>query len=112
MMSAISASPAIVADILAQADRVAAGELSIAELVDGFVVAGEADDYVAAEDVDSFDDNEDDADAGSKAMTRRLEEMQVVALERFAAMRTSFGQLRKAFEKSGYGSTAYRKAQR
>jgi RNA polymerase primary sigma factor len=113
MMLAISSSPAIVAEILAQADRVAAGELGIAELVDGFVVAGEADDYVAEEDVDSFDDTEDDdPDAGSKAMTRRLEEMQVVALERFAAMRASFGQLRKAFEKTGYGSPAYRKAQR
>ena len=44
-------------------------------------------------------------------MTRRLEEMRVAALDRFASMRVSFDKLRKAFEKSGYGSAAYRKAQ-
>jgi RNA polymerase primary sigma factor len=114
MMSAISASPAIVAELLAEADKVAAGEISIADLVDGFVVAGEADDYVAEEDVDSFDeDADDDGEAGAgKATTRRLEEMQAVALERFAAIRAGFEKLRKAYEKSGQGSPAYAKAQR
>ena len=40
------------------ADKIAAGEMSISEVVDGFVVAGEADDYVAEEDVDFFDEEE------------------------------------------------------
>ena len=86
MMSAISASPSIMAEILAYGDKIAAGEMTISEVVDGFVVAGEADDYVAEEDVDSFDDNEedDDGNGGSRAMTRRLEEMRVAALDKFA----------------------------
>jgi RNA polymerase primary sigma factor len=113
MMLAISASPSVMAEVLSYGDKVAAGELNISDVVDGFVVAGEADDYVAEEDVDSFDDSEDDDDGngGSKAMTRRLEEMQVDALAKFASMRAGFDKLRKAYEKNGYGSPSYRKAQ-
>ena len=112
MMQAISASPATMGDILACADKIAAGEMPITDIVDGFVVAGEADDYVAEEDVDSFDDeDDDDGNGGSRAMTRRLEEMKASALERFAAMRVSFDKLRKAYERGGYGSPAYRSAQ-
>ncbi len=115
MMQAISALPLVMAEVLVCGDRIASGELGIAEVVDGFVVAGEADDYVAEEDVDSFDDDgadDDDGAGGSRAMTRRLEELKTAALERFASMRVGFDKLRKAFEKSGYGSPTYRKAQR
>jgi RNA polymerase primary sigma factor len=113
-MLAVSALPSIMFEVLAYADTIASGERSIADVVDGFVVADEADDYVAEEDIDSFDDSEDDAEAdgGNVAMTKRLEELRVAALERFAAMRVSFGKLRKAFEKHGYGSAPYRSAQR
>ncbi len=113
MMLAVSSSPLVVAEILLYADKIATGELSIAEIVDGFVVAGEADDYVAEEDTDSFDDSEDDDDGngGSRAMTKRLEEMKTQALDRFAGIRTSFGKLRAAFEKHGHGSTQYNSAQ-
>src|SRR5690606_14285264 len=62
MMQAISGSPSVMAEILSYADQVASGEIPISQLVDGFVVADEADDYVAEEDVDSFDDSEDDDD--------------------------------------------------
>jgi RNA polymerase primary sigma factor len=113
MMLAISASPAIMARILEFGDKIAAGEMTISEVVDGFVVAGEADDYVAEEDVDSFDEgDDDDGNGGSKAMTRRLEEMKATALERFASMRASFDKLRRAYEKNGYGSPSYRTAQK
>jgi RNA polymerase primary sigma factor len=112
MMLAISASPSVMAEILAYGDKIAAGEMTIAAVVDGFVVDGEADDYVAEEDVDSFDDDDDDdGNGGSRAMTRRLAEMKVAALERFAAMRSGFEKLHRAYEKSGYGSPAYSKAQ-
>ncbi|MEO7150249.1 MAG: RNA polymerase sigma factor region1.1 domain-containing protein, partial [Burkholderiaceae bacterium] len=47
MMLAISASPAIMAEILTYGDKIAAGQMTISEVVDGFVVADEADDYVA-----------------------------------------------------------------
>ena len=111
-MLAVSALPSIMAEVLAFGDKIASGETSISDVVDGFVVADEADDYVAEEDVDSFDDSEDDGDGSdSRAMTRRLEEMRVSALERFAAMRLSFDKLRKAFDKHGYGSPEYQAAQ-
>ena len=112
MMMAISASPAIMAEILSYADKIATGEILISAVVDGFVVADEADDYVAEEDVDSFDDSEDDdGSSAGRAMTRRLEEMRVAALDRFASVRLSFDRLREAFEIGGYGSTAYIEAQ-
>ena len=111
-MLAVSALPSIMAEVLAFGDKIASGETSIFDVVDGFVVADEADDYVAEEDFDSFDDSEDDGDGSNDlAMTRRLEEMRVSALERFSAMRLSFDKLRKAFDKHGYGSPEYQAAQ-
>jgi RNA polymerase primary sigma factor len=113
MMMAISASPAVMAEILSYREQIETGEIPISAVVDGFVVAGEADDYVAEEDIDSFDDSDDDdGSSASRAMTRRLEEMRVTALERFTSMRLSFDKLREAFEISGYGSAAYMNAQR
>ena len=111
VMEAISAAPFVVAEILEAADRLAAGEIGIADLVDGFVVAGEADDYVAEEEVDAFEDADDDA-AGARAVTRRQEELRMAALERFAALRGQLERVRKALERAGHGSPAHRKAQR
>jgi RNA polymerase primary sigma factor len=112
MMLAISASPSIMAEVLTYGDKVANGELAIAAVVDGFVAEDEADDYVAEEDSDAFNDEDDEDGSGAnQAMTRRLEEMKVTALERFALMRSGFDRLGKAFEKGGYDSPAYRKAQ-
>ncbi|MFM7704753.1 MAG: sigma-70 family RNA polymerase sigma factor, partial [Rubrivivax sp.] len=112
MMHAISASPTTIAEILAMADKIAASELSISEVVDGFVSTDEADDYVAEEDFDEFDEEEDEeAGAGSKALTRKLEELKAQALERFATLRGHFDRMRKAYEKEGYRSGAYDRAQ-
>ena len=114
MMLAISAAPAVVAEILRCAEQIAAGAMTISEFVDGLVVAGEADDYVAEEEVDAFDDAEDDEaaeGADSRATTRRLEELRGAALERFAALRGHFDKLGRAFQKSGHGTPAYNKAQ-
>ena len=111
MMLAISASPTTIAEILVYADKIAAGEMQISEAVDGFVSEGEADDYVAEEDVDFFDDDDDDGNGGSKALTKKLEELKIAALGKFASLRVSFDKMRKAFEKDGYQSPAYNKAQ-
>ncbi|WP_439898053.1 RNA polymerase sigma factor RpoD [Aquabacterium humicola] len=110
MMLAISGSPSIMAEILACGERIAAGQMSISEVVDGIVVAGEADDYVAEEDIDAFDDVDDD-DANGQLTSRRLEELKAAALDRFASLRTGFDKLRKAHAKTGCGSSAYEKAQ-
>jgi len=112
MMQAISASPKTIAEILSMADRIAAGQMQISEVVDGFVSDDEADDYVAEEDFDEFDEeDDDDGQGGSKALTKKLEELKSQALERFATVREHFDKMRKAFEKDGYNSASYAKCQ-
>ena len=112
MMLAISASPTTIAELLSYADRIAAGQMQISEVVDGFVHADEADDYVAEEDVDFFDeDDDDDGQGGSKALTKKLEELKSAAIVKFDALRINFDKMRKAFEKEGYQSPAYNRAQ-
>ncbi|MFO1329288.1 MAG: RNA polymerase sigma factor RpoD [Rubrivivax sp.] len=112
MMLAISASPTTIAEILAYADKIAAGEMQISEVVDGFVSDDEADDYVAEEDYDEFDeDDDDDGQGGSKALTKKLEELKVQALEKFGLLRSHFEKMRRAYEKEGYKSQSYNKAQ-
>ncbi|MGM9488356.1 RNA polymerase sigma factor RpoD [Ideonella sp. YS5] len=112
MMLAISASPTTIAEILAMADRIAAGEMQISEVVDGFVAEDEADDYVAEEDFDEFDEeDDDDGNGGSKALTKKLEELKSQALTKFTDLRTHFDKMRRAFEKEGYQSPSYSKAQ-
>jgi len=112
MMLAISASPTTIAEILVYADRIGSGDMKISEAVDGFVSEGEADDYVAEEDVDFFDEeDDDDGNGGSKALTKKLEELKAAALVKFDSLRVNFDKMRKAFEKEGYQSPAYNRAQ-
>jgi RNA polymerase primary sigma factor len=111
MMLAISASPTTIAEILAMAARIRAGEMQISEAVDGFVSDDEADDYVAEEDFDEFDDEEEDEGATSKALTKRLEELKSAALVKFDALSGHFDRMRKAYEKDGYKSPAYNRSQ-
>ncbi|MFG6462837.1 RNA polymerase sigma factor RpoD [Roseateles sp. DXS20W] len=112
MMLAISASPTTIAHILEYATKIRAGEMQISDVVDGFVAEDEADDYVAEEDFDEFDEeDDDDGNGGSKALTKKLEELKNAALIKLDSMSTSFDKMRKAFEKEGYKSASYNKAQ-
>jgi RNA polymerase primary sigma factor len=112
MMLAISASPTTIAELLSYADRIGAGQMQISEVVDGFVSEDEADDYVAEEDVDFFDeDDDDDGQGGSKALTKKLEELKTAAMVKFDSLRINFEKMRRAFEKEGYQSGPYSKAQ-
>ena len=113
MMEAISASPATVAEILRMAEEIREGKVVISTIVDGFSNANEADDYVAEEDFDEFDDSDDDdGKGGSKALTKKLEELKAEALTRFERVQTLFEKMRKAFDKEGYGSPTYLKIQK
>ena len=60
MMAAISASPATIAEILRLAGEIREGKIVISTVVDGFANLNEADDYVAEEDFDEFDESDDD----------------------------------------------------
>jgi len=113
MMYAISASPTTINEILSMAKRIGDGEMQISEAVDGFVSDDEADDYVAEEDFDEFDEeDDDDGQGGSKALTKKLEELKAQALVKFATLAQHFDKMSKAFQKEGYRSPAYDKAQR
>jgi RNA polymerase primary sigma factor len=112
MMAAISESPATIAEILAMAEDIRTGKVVISTVVDGFVDADAADDYVAEEDFDSYDEaDDDDGKGGSKALTRKLEELKREALDRFDKMRTTFEKLHKSYDKNGYGTPTYIKTQ-
>nr|WP_244143785.1 RNA polymerase sigma factor RpoD [Burkholderia ubonensis] len=105
MIQAIAACPTVVSTILADADRIAAGELRIDELVDG--ISDDADesemtlesDEVEVEadasddDPDSDDDDEADAGDSEKANAARLEELTSNSLAIFARVRALFEQL-------------------
>jgi RNA polymerase primary sigma factor len=113
MMEAISASPATIAEILRMAADIREGKVVISTIVDGFSNANEADDYVAEEDFDEFDDSDDDdGKGGSKALTKKLEELKAEALTRLDRMQALFEKLHKTFDKEGYGTPAYLKTQK
>lgn len=112
MMEAISASPATIAEILNMGEEIREGKVVISTVVDGFSNPDEADDYVAEEDFDEFDEeDDDDGKGGSKALTKKLEELKNEALRRFDRIRELFEKVHKAYDKEGYGSPAYMKAQ-
>jgi RNA polymerase primary sigma factor len=112
MMEAISASPATIAEILRLANEIREGKIVISTVVDGFSNPNEADDYVAEEDFDEFDaDDDDDGNGGSKALTKKLEELKTQALERFARIQGLFEKVHKVYDKEGWGTPAYVKAQ-
>ena len=112
MMEAISASPATIAEILAMANEIREGKVVISTIVDGFSNLNEADDYVAEEDFDEFDEaDDDDGKGGSKALTKKLEELKNQALERFDRIASLFEKVHKAYDKEGWGTPNYVKAQ-
>ncbi|NBQ86929.1 MAG: RNA polymerase sigma factor RpoD, partial [Betaproteobacteria bacterium] len=112
MMEAISASPATIAEILRMAAEIREGKTVISSVVDGFSNPNEADDFVAEEDFDEYDEaDDDDGNGGSKALTKKLEELKTQALERFDRIAELFEKVHKIYDKEGYGTPAYRKAQ-
>ncbi len=113
MMEAISASPATIAEILRLGEEIREGKVVITTIVDGFSNPNEADDYVAEEDFDEFDEaDDDDGKGGSKALTKKLEELKKQALERFDKLRELFEKVHKIYDKEGYGTPAYIKTQK
>ncbi|OQW86789.1 MAG: RNA polymerase sigma factor RpoD [Rhodoferax ferrireducens] len=113
MMEAISASPATIEVILQLGEDIRSDKVVITTIVDGFTNPNEADDYVAEEDFDEFDaDDDDDGKGGSKALTKKLEELKKEAMSRFDRMREHFEKIHAIYEKEGYGTPAYQKTQR
>ncbi len=113
MMEAISASPATIAEILKLGEEIRENKVVITTIVDGFTDPNEADDYVAEEDFDEFDEeDDDDGKGGSKALTKKLEELKREALTRFDRLRDLFEKVHKIYDHEGYGTPSYLKAQK
>jgi RNA polymerase primary sigma factor len=113
MMEAISASPATIDVILQLGEDIRNDKVVITTIVDGFTNPNEADDYVAEEDFDEFDaDDDDDGNGGSKALTKKLEELKKEAMTRFDRMRDHFEKIHAIYDKEGYGTPNYIKTQR
>jgi RNA polymerase primary sigma factor len=113
MMEAISESPATIAEILRLGEEIREGKIVISTVVDGFSNPNEADDYVAEEDFDEFDEeDDDDGKGGSKALTKKLEELKKEALTRIEKIASLFEKVHKTYDKEGYGTPVYTKAQK
>ncbi|WP_080414544.1 RNA polymerase sigma factor RpoD [Burkholderia ubonensis] len=128
MVMAISACPTTIADILAMAERVANEESRIDELVDGLLDPNASDTDTdgfsakAAEEIENEDDEaeeeeeeeeeeDDDGAAQATANAAQLEALKRASLEKFAQISEWFDKMRRAFEKEGYKSKSYLKAQ-
>ncbi|WP_232511740.1 RNA polymerase sigma factor RpoD [Herbaspirillum sp. meg3] len=124
MIQAISACPTTIAEILVAADKIKNDEIKVDEIVDGLVDMSEGEVVVAAAASDEEEDEEDEEDeeeeeeegesSGSGAAgfsAEQLEQLKRDALGKFATISTQFDNMRKAFEKEGYNSKPYVKAQ-
>jgi RNA polymerase primary sigma factor len=113
MVMAISACPTTIAEILEHADRIGAASTPIDEVVDGLVDEAEGFPSAAASSgEDEDDEGEETTDLGASGMTAgQLEQLKARALEKFETVRKLFDKMRVSFEKEGYKSPGYVKAQ-
>jgi RNA polymerase primary sigma factor len=123
MVQAISACPTTIAEIIALSHKIERDEIKVDEVVDGFVDLNESATpqtpapHVAASDDDEEEDEEaeeEDGDANGGAAgfsAEQLAQLKRGALEKFHLIEAQFEKMAKAFEKDGYGSKNYVKAQ-
>jgi RNA polymerase primary sigma factor len=113
MVMAISACPTTISEILEHADRITASSTPIDEVVDGLVDDTEGFPAASASSSeDEEDEGEETTDLGASGMTAgQLEQLKARALEKFETVRKLFDKMRVAFEKEGYKSPGYVKAQ-
>jgi RNA polymerase primary sigma factor len=129
MIQAISACPVTIAEILTVAQRIENEETKIDEIVDGLVDpddSGETSPTAVGpggsdgedEDEDEQDEEEEEEEEEAAASpgaagysAEQLEALKAASLEKFGAIAQQFEKMRKAFEKDGYNSKNYIKAQ-
>jgi RNA polymerase primary sigma factor len=125
MIQAISACPTTIAEILAAAERIANDEIKVDELVDGLVdpnaveeeekpapvVVAEEESDEENDDDDEEEDEEDAAAVAASVSAEQLAQLRRDALAKFDIISVNFDKMRKAFEKEGYKSKSYVKAQ-
>ncbi|MGX4643603.1 RNA polymerase sigma factor RpoD [Massilia sp. SYSU DXS3249] len=124
MVQAISACPTTISEIIGLSHKIAADELKIDEVVDGFVDHNESSSPAPAasvaasssedEEEEEEEVEEEDGDAAGGAAgysTEQLAQLKKGALEKFALIEEQFDRMGHAFKSTGYGSSAYMKAQ-
>ncbi|WP_128112620.1 RNA polymerase sigma factor RpoD [Polynucleobacter necessarius] len=115
MVMALAACPVTIAEILANVDKIASGEMEIDQFVDGLVDPNAEDIKLGPEEPEVDPDAEDGEDEGgggaATANAKQLEELKQISLEKFAIVRTQADKMRRAFDKDGYNCPAYVKAQ-
>jgi RNA polymerase primary sigma factor len=128
MIQAISACPVTIAEIIDASRRIEADEIKIDEIVDGMVDAdnevntspaavapssSDEDDEDESEEGEEEEEEEEASASGGAAgySAEQLEQLKQSALEKFAFIDQQFDKMRKAYEKQGYNSKDYVKAQ-
>nr|WP_052170694.1 RNA polymerase sigma factor RpoD [Massilia sp. JS1662] len=129
MIQAISACPVTIAEIIDAARRIEQDEIKIDEIVDGMVdpdedeatsptavapTSTESDDDEDEDEEEEEEEEEEEASAGSGAAgysAEQLEQLKNSALDKFREIEQQFDKMRKAYEKQGYNSDGYIKAQ-
>jgi RNA polymerase primary sigma factor len=124
MIQAISACPTTIAEILLAADRITKDEIKIDEIVDGLMDMTAPEPVLAAapaasasddedEEEEEEEEEEDDSPASGAAgfSAEQLEQLKRESLAKFTHISTQFDHMRKAFEREGYNSKPYVKAQ-
>jgi len=118
MVMAISACPTTIDEVLKAAEDIRIEKKRIDEVVDGLIDPNAEEDFsppqpvaaAAAAAGDFEDDEESEADANS-ANTAKLQELRRASLEKFEHIGRWFDKMRVAYEKEGYKSKPYLKAQ-
>ena len=103
MIQAMSTCPALIAEILSLAEKVARDELSIDEVIDGFIDVESDVMKPIIKDAAVEGDDED----GTALAEAYLAQLKAKALERFAVISDLFTQMGDAYEDFGYRSQQY-----
>jgi RNA polymerase primary sigma factor len=120
MVQAISACPTTIAEIIALSHKIERDEIKVDEVVDGFVDLNESatpvapPPHVAHDEEEDEEAEEEDGDANGGAAgfsAEQLVQLRKAALDKFLIIEAQFEKMAKAFEKEGYGSKPYVKAQ-
>lgn len=113
MIQAISACPTTIAEILITANKIAKDEIKIDEIVDGLVDIHIGESQVLFSPMISDEEEENDNyDSGAAGFSiEQLEQLKHEALKKFNHISIQFDNMRIAFEKEGYNSKLYLKAQ-
>jgi RNA polymerase primary sigma factor len=124
MIQAISACPVTIAEIISAAIRIQNDETKIDEIVDGMVdsedgpavvapaaTSDEDDEDEEGDEEEEVEEEENNASGAAGFSAEQLEALKLQALDKFEIISVQFDKMRKAFEKDGYNSKAYVKAQ-